>query len=163
MLFLATSGMPRDSTSFGIVHTFPFNDIITANKIAFVENCQDKFTIDEAIQCLNYIDNILRPRRNRYVHDMWNYDEDSEQTERFDYSVRIQKSQSRKPLSVSFLKIHPVEKDELWATVREVRTYTGHLHALQLCFHDVEDAREKLRKSPPQRLFLPSQPGKLGP
>jgi len=163
MMFLAVSGMPRDSTSFAIAHTFDFSDILMANKVAFVENCQDTSVIGEALSCLNYIDNILRPRRNRFVHDLWNFDENSERAERFDFSVKIQKAQSHKPLSTTMVQIHPMEIDELWTTVKEVREHGALLHTLQLAFSDLDNARERLRKSPPQRRFLPSPRGKRDP
>src|SRR3954464_161577 len=68
MLFLKVSGMPIDRHSFNIVHALSFNDQLTAIKIAFVgRRSADPRKVEMVLRIINYIDNTLRPRRNRNV------------------------------------------------------------------------------------------------
>jgi hypothetical protein len=163
MLFLKVSGMPTDRHSFSIVHALSFNDQLMAIKVAFVGRSKDHRQVALALRIVNYIDNTLRARRNRYVHDLWNFDEDSERAERFDYSVRFAKAQSREPLDVHALTITQENIEDLWLTAREVHEYQKALYDLQDCFNGRAGALEALLKSPPPRRFLPTQPEKPDP
>jgi hypothetical protein len=162
-LFLLVSGMPPDRHSYAIVHCLPFNDQLTAIKVAFVGRARDPRLTETAIAAINYIDNILGPRRNRYVHDLWQYDDYEQVAERFDRTVRIARPQSRKPLEVTALKITQEKLDDIWTTVREVKEHADVLYDLQKCFLGHDGALEALLKSPPQRRFLQAQPGKPDP
>jgi hypothetical protein len=163
MLFLKVSGMPADRYSFSIVHALSFNDQLMAIKVAFIGRAGDPNLVKLVLRIVNYIDNTLRARRNRYVHDLWNYDEDSEQAERFDYSVRFAKAQSRQPLDVPAMDITAESLEDLWMTVREIHEHSKALFRLQDCFNKREGALEALLKSPPQRRFLQAQEEKPDP
>ena len=163
MLFLKASGMPIDRYSFSIVHALSFNDQLMAIKVAFVGRAGDQKLVDFALETINYIDNVLRGRRNRYVHDLWNYDPYFERAERIDYSVKIGRPQSRQPLDVPAMSITSDSLDDLWLTVREVRDHSVLLNDLQGCLNREPGLLEGLLRSPPQRRFLRAQPGKPDP
>lgn len=161
MLFLKASGMPIRRDSFGIVHCLDFRDLIRANRVAFVEQTRDRPRItDFAFDTFDYIENILRNRRNRYVHDLWGYDFQSEQVERHTYGPWIFKAQSRQPRDWLPFDIHAEDLDALWATVREVRDHSSIIQDLQDTFIPAfADRLERLLQSTPERRFLRPQAG----
>jgi hypothetical protein len=170
MLFFKASGMPMDNrASFGIVHCLAFRDLIAAIRLSFVENTKSRPDVTKfALDTFHYIDSILRLRRNRYVHDIWHYDEQAERVERVTYVPRIRKPQAREPLDWTPMDFNADDIDDLWNTVREVRDHSDILRELQDAFNEVYPAEAKARleellKSPPQRRFLPHQSGKPSP
>jgi hypothetical protein len=71
VLFIAVAKMPQDNFSLAICRTLAFRDMIDASKVAIISRFQNDAWIDAVKAELNYIDNDLRPERNRLVHDQW--------------------------------------------------------------------------------------------
>lgn len=164
MLFFKASGMPLDNrASFGIVHCLAFRDLIAAIRLSFVENTKSRPEVtDFALDALHYIDSVLRIRRNRYVHDIWHYDDQADRVERVTYVPRIKKPQAREPRDWTPMDFNTENVDDLWATIREVRDHSNLVRGLQDAFNgsmpEALPRLETLLKSQPQRRFLHPQP-----
>lgn len=162
-LFAAAARMPFDDTTYAIIHCLPFNDQLTAIKVAFVKNAKEPRLVGPVIEAINYIDNTLRPRRNRHVHDSWFYNDWDELALKYDSTVRISKTQSRKPLEVKAGSITQESLEDLWSTMLEIKQHADFLYDVQDCILGNADKIEVLLKSQLQRRFLPAQQGKPGP
>ena len=120
---------------------------------------------DFALETFNYIDNVLRNRRNRYVHDIWGYDFQAEWVQRTTYTPKIYRPQSREPRDWTPMDIHSDESlEDLWATVREILDHSETLKTLQDAFNPGRGAViARLLQSPPSRQFQPPQGGTPNP
>lgn len=161
-LFMVVAGMPSDKNSFGIAHCLDIRDQLNAIKLAFVATPRDRRLTEFAVSTINYIDNVLRVKRNRYVHDSWNVEPYTGTVERTNYTPRLYRPQSRQ-FDWSPLDIAEENLGDLWLVVREVKEHASVLSELQLCFREREGALEALLSAPPQRRFLQAQPGKQNP
>src|SRR5690606_4163946 len=133
-----------------------FREILKALRLIFVERTRDNSALtDFAIEAFNYIDNVLRLRRNRYVHDIWGYDCQAESVSRTPYTPTMSKPPSREPRDWSPMDIHSDESlDDVWATVREVDEHSQALKELQDAFNPGRGAViARLLQSPPSRRF----------
>jgi hypothetical protein len=151
MLFLQISRMPHDRTSFGIAHILDVREQIAAIKLAFVAKSGNAKLVDAVHSIMNYIDNVLRPWRNRFVHDPWYYSDQIGAVERFSRTPRVFRPQAHQPREWTPLEISENELSLIWKTVRDIREYQRVLYDLQDCFRDKQRAISKLLRSPPKQ------------
>jgi hypothetical protein len=73
MIFSLVAGIPRGPERT-MVHCLDVRDLMVAIRIGVIATATPRTTpwANEVVFAMNYIDNTLRPRRNRYVHDsLW--------------------------------------------------------------------------------------------
>lgn len=152
MLFFNASGLKPDRMGFGIVHCFGVRELLTAVRLCIIDNADGTIKA-AALGHLNYIDNELRPRRNRHVHDPWHYSDQTGTVDRIDYTPRI----SKQPLRWETAEWSSSEDPaELWELVREVRRCDALLYTMQDALKAKPDAVASLLQAPPlQRYPLP--------
>lgn len=96
LLLGALSGMKRDAHTLAILRCFGFRDQLTAIKMAASCRVSNEGLADLIIDAVDYVDNILRPRRNRIVHDRWSESATGRlEALRWDMTPRLQRAQSR--------------------------------------------------------------------
>lgn len=142
--------LPYDQTAHCITANTDIRDKIEMLKgIAFLRKPSDAW-FEEMLTTLNTIDNDLRPKRNRYVHDVW-LDGDAKSTKKMTRKTIISKPQAfKRALSTS--QLTEVGKDEVWDLVREIVLTTM---KLGLLIQLRDEASEGPR--PPKRRRAPSQ------
>ena len=73
-LLLRTLRMPDDVGSDLMLRCFDFRDQLSAIKVGVALMMIPDMVIDEVVETVDYIDNTLRLRRNRLVHDQWSHE-----------------------------------------------------------------------------------------
>jgi hypothetical protein len=137
-------------------------DVIKAVRIGAVASAntdEEHAWANSLVEALDYIDNQVRPLRNRYVHDPWiNL---LGEIRRVTTSPRLVKVQSFGRRTVEYDKLHPGNKKELRTLISEIKRYDIWLWDMYYWREgDPPPSRaypslEKLlSKRPPQRLPL---------
>jgi hypothetical protein len=131
-------------------------DLITAIKIGAVATSateSERDWADEIISVMDYIDNELRPRRNRYVHDYWWTEEGGVLTG--NSSPKLVKPGPFQRRTVKHYDIKPVDIADLRALLREIQAHEAWLWTLyawkEIVPRDPEKvplARRPLRRFP---------------
>ncbi len=70
-LFMTVADLPDSDWSYAMVRSLGFRDQINAIKVGTVARNISEATEKKILESMNYIDNELRNRRNRLVHDEW--------------------------------------------------------------------------------------------
>jgi len=158
MLFIQAARMPLDRESFGIAHTLDIRDQLSAIKLAFVAKKKDRLVAEFGIKTINYIDNVLRPWRNRFVHDGWTYWRETNSVARFNWNPRIFRPQANEPYDWSPVETAEDELPIILTTICEVSEHAAALADLQFFFHGGgRSVLSKLLRSPPARTLQPRQ------
>jgi len=114
------------ANSKAIVRCFDFRDQLAALKMALVTRVKNEQAIDALFQSIDYIDNTLRIRRNRYVHDLWFLgdmpDREGIQVFRSSYTAKIFRPQAKQPRALKFDMRHEL-LDDMIQTVEEIRLH----------------------------------------
>lgn len=82
----------------------------------------DRF--EEFDKLLKHIDNELRPRRNRYIHDIWVSTGSGEDPLKVDRRTKMGRYEQNGPLVPIQKQDVPVGVEELWEFVREIQKAT---------------------------------------
>ena len=102
---------------------------------------------------MNDIDNLIRPERNRMVHDHWIYE--NEQMRRKTLRPGFKKPQAFQ-LECSTDHVEPIEVDDIWRLVEDIETSRGKLIASHSRYYDL-DIDEQLREFEARSLHLEEQ------
>lgn len=160
---LTLAQMPEDQTSYYILRCFDFRQHLTALKVAAVERFERQECTDAYLETIDYIDNVLRLRRNSYVHDTLYPSVDGEPVQSMKMRVRIVQPQSRQPRQTQFGPLVDLSLDDLLKTIEEVRHHGLYLNAI-LSYHGHPDwSPKEMLATPPQQRFRNLPPGKPHP
>jgi hypothetical protein len=88
--------MPDDPISDFVLRCIDFRDQLTAIKVGVSCMMIPDTVVEEVIGTVDYIDNTLRPRRNRLVHDQWLDERGALHANRMAVAPKVIKPQSRK-------------------------------------------------------------------
>lgn len=102
-----------------------------AKTLGFIKKPDDKW-FKELQELLNYIDNELRIKRNRYVHDLWFFEE--EKMKKMQFVNAIKRPQSWKPLELLTHSETEVQPSEIWKTADQILDATLKLNSISLLF-----------------------------
>ncbi|MFL6689848.1 MAG: hypothetical protein ACJ8IR_06640 [Alphaproteobacteria bacterium] len=149
-----------------ILTLFEFRDLAQATKLGIVDHIEDSECVDALISTIDYFDNTLRSRRNRFVHDMWY---GGTAVKREHQSAQIVRPQSFRPREWAWKREEIMELEELTLTIEEIREHSFFLKELWIAYAERRNAEEweeewtvkgRLARQPPQRL-QPLPPAKL--
>ncbi len=148
------------SFSRAIVRCTDFRDQLSALKLSAVANIDDDKCIDALISEIDYIDNTLRVRRNRYVHDSWFLgtvkSEPGIQVFRSSYAMTIKRPQARQRRELTWDMRHEKPGD-LAILVEEVRAHADYIRLIILSLGKRRVGLKRLLSKPPQRRILRPQ------
>jgi hypothetical protein len=159
--FICAAGMDRNvSGALSMVDCLDFRDKIASVKIGVVARAKGQSTrewAEEVIDTLDYIDNTLRNRRNRLIHDKW--DPHPKGATRIVFAPRIYRPQARKPLTLMAAQSYFETVEDVELVAKDIANHDEWLGRLRLW-------RYGGRRSPiatllaerPLRLVLPLQP-----
>lgn len=164
MIFGLVAGMPEGRVR-NMVHVIDIRQLIAAIKIGVVATTTPTIQhwTDEVVFAMDYIDNTLRNRRNRYVHDsLW---DGHWGIMRHTRQPRLERAQAHAPLRVSS-QVRVESLADLRATLKGVRDTWQWLEQLEYARKRLttfpERPREQLEALRPQ--LLPQAPtGTLPP
>ena len=112
-----TGAKAREALEISLSHCDTRQRIATAKALAF--EAMDGDTYDEIEQLLNVIDNQLRQKRNRFVHDEWEIDGDEIVQRKHGAIVQNVQSRERKMFW---------SKDQRYSSVEEVHAFASDVH-----------------------------------
>lgn len=141
MAFAEIAQIPEALRS--MVTALSVRDQIAAIRIALVtianQNEHERYWCGQMGECLNYIDSVLRPRRNRYVHDyMW---EGVYGVMRSSQTVKIRTAQSHQAPQIEHdVRVELIE--DLRETVKGVREAWLWIEQLLVLRQHVAQARQ---------------------
>lgn len=78
----------------------------------------------DLLKLVDYVDNTLRPARNRYVHDAWVTRAEGPPL-RLEAAMRIRKAQAHSPLVVETINLKPTDIEEMWSIIRRIGLAAG--------------------------------------
>lgn len=166
-LYASVSGMPIGAVSAHMTSCLELRDVMKALRIgAIVDTESDpdgRRWAEALIESIDYIDNTLRPMRNRLVHDSWYVDLD-DSVYRFTYAPRIVREQARQPLKVTpghKTKQTPREGQLLVKEILAQADWLSNLYKWRI--NRERYPVEALLSERPQLRLLPDQPGKPNP
>jgi hypothetical protein len=143
-----------------MMRCYALRDHLTAIRIGAVASGQNQAWIDAAVDAVDYIQNVLVGRRNRFVHDHWIRisvgDADTPGVGLINYTPKVKRVQSRMPRVMIPGSFTRHELSEVTNTTDEVvahRIYLGHLISY-FDWRPDERLPEPLA-TPPRRRFLP--------
>jgi hypothetical protein len=120
--------LPRDQTSNCITVNADIRSKIEMIKgIAFIRKGSDAW-FDEMLILLNRIDNELRPKRNRYIHDLW-LGATGNSTEKMTRRTVLSRPQAFQR-NLSTFQMSLAGKNEVWDFVKEIVMATFALNLL---------------------------------
>ena len=164
MLFVTATRMPTDGrASFGIAASLDLRDSLAAIKIVLVDRGPMDGATEIAIGVIDFIDNVLRPRRNRLIHDSWTFRRDEETqaliVERIDWTPKIRKDQAFAARTWKHLAFTEEAIDELWNFIAVCQEMARETYRIQGLLTGDPAAKEELLRSPPQLHLAPRPPG----
>jgi len=159
--------MPDSSDNIPILRCFAFRDQLAAIKYASVAWVTDDHRCEQIIQTIDYIDNVIRPRRNRLVHDRWaEVDLDGEVARRWPESVKIVKQQSHQRREFSFTPPETEDLESIENMAEEIGAHANYLMGLYLAVYFAtqgEGAAQRAKwPEPPTRLPREEKPHPSG-
>jgi hypothetical protein len=100
-LLRSAARMPSDEPSDLVLRCFDFRDQLAAIKVGVASMpTLSEMVVDEIIEVVDYVDNTLRPRRNRFVHDQWIDQRGLSEAFRVQVKPKVVRPQSRKRRTV---------------------------------------------------------------
>lgn len=149
-LLRAVAKMPDTDGVDAMLRCFDFRDQLSAIKVAAVASSLSETAIDLIVSAVDHIDNILRPRRNRVVHDLWIQTPDFEVAYRVETQPRIHRPQAHMPR-----QIRDNQTQEHWQDIAnsrwEVVAYGDYVSRLARYIDaPTDDALRALLAEPPQ-------------
>jgi hypothetical protein len=148
---------------WGMIDCLNPRDIMQAVRVGAVgkaSNDADHLWADTTVNALDYIDNVLRSLRNRYVHDPWWVDP-TKGVIRANTSPRLLKGQAFQNRKVEFVRLSHGLEEELHLLIGDVKAFDGWLWRLADWLERWRtDPRAEallealLAEQPPQRLPL---------
>jgi hypothetical protein len=154
-LFAFTAGMVSPPY-WPMIDCISTRDLVTAIKVGAISVASDaaeRDWADEVVSLMDYVDNELRPRRNRYVHDHWIADprRGVMQSSRTPRLVKAGAFQRRR---VQTYNVTPGDLTALRSIVQEVRAQTDWIWELAGWQDIPREGREPMPLAErPQRQF----------
>jgi hypothetical protein len=158
-LFGVVAGMGIDPALATMIDCLDFRDRIKATRIGAVATSEaPPEWAEELVEALNYIDNDLRPMRNRYVHDLWRSHDDGSVL-RLTAAPALYRAQARQAYSVRYGDITTESIKAVRVLIHDVKAFTRWLWDL-FSFRDRMDnpSLKALLARRPRRRLLPYQP-----
>ncbi|MDX9998599.1 MAG: hypothetical protein WCY15_12860 [Phenylobacterium sp.] len=146
--FVGALRMPEEDASYAIANCIDFRDQIRAIKVAIVAFKMPPDWAEEVIESLDYIDNILRLRRNRYVHDRWDVNPLTWEVYRTNRTPKIGKPQSRLPRRVEEHQRAVQSLSDLEETIQAVQDEGCVLMSLALMMDSPSDYETERERTP---------------
>lgn len=128
-VFSSVAGMPKDATG-NMVRCLAPRDVLAAIKIGVVAQDVERtrFWTNEVLLTVDYIDNVLRNRRNRYIHDgMWH----SQLGVLRSLKPKIHQAQARAQKALRH-EARVENIDDLRATLKSIKQIDDHLWRLMI-------------------------------
>lgn len=97
--------------------------------VGFLKKIDDKW-FEELKIVLDLIDNDLRNKRNRYVHDLWTFDVTTYVVQKVQWKTVIKRPQARKALELTTLHKTDVSVDDVWSASNAISDAAGRLALL---------------------------------
>lgn len=152
--FINVSDMRVTAKAYAIVRCLDMRDIYKASKVAIVFAWTDEKLRDEALDVITYIDETLRPARNRCVHDRWVTHHSLMETRRYNHTPKIRKPQSRQ-IAVEEVSISVPTAQELENLIYDIRHQASYLNAIMMCVRQHPHfPREDTLRERPQRRYV---------
>ena len=166
-LYVAVSGMPVGGVSAHMTSCLDLRDIMNALRIGAIVATESDTVgrrwAETLVDSLNYIDNTLRPLRNRFVHDSWYVDLDKG-VSRFTYAPKIVQGQSRQPKTVTPGQTAKQDPREGRLLEKEILTQSIWLSDLYIWYFNRDRwPIEALLSGQPAQRLLPRPPEKQSP
>jgi hypothetical protein len=125
-LIASILAMPFDDTSQALTANISFrNKIQVLLAVGLVKKPDDEW-YENLRTLLNQTDNNLRVRRNRCVHDLWNYEGGG--FTKYEIRPTIKRPQARKQLELRSFHASELRPEEIWALGREVSDVWAAVH-----------------------------------
>lgn len=155
--FINVVDMPVTQMAYSVARCIDIRDVYEASRIAIVEIWDDHRLRDEALSVITYINQTLRPARNRCVHDRWFFHPSLMETRQYDHTPRVHRPQSRQ-FAVKNIRVSTPMTEDMDNLIYDIRHQAAYLNALMMCVkqHPNFPARETLQERP-QRRYLPRQ------
>lgn len=164
-LLAVLSRLPRNQTSLAILRCFAVTEQFAAIKVAAVGTLRGRSLASEIVEAIDYIDNTLRPRRNRLVHDTWEEGPPySWSALRVNLTPKVKRPQSHRPRKLHLSAREAETIDGIIDTEHEIDSYAEYLDALMLAVVKPRSwPPAKRRAARPPRPFLRHPPGRPDP
>lgn len=147
-----------------VLRCFEFRNQLAAAKLGIVAQINDPACVEAMVSTIDYIDNTLRTRRNRYIHDEWWRSDQPNKAQRHQWGARIFRRQSHKPRDWHWFLSEETPLEDLIVTTEEIRIHSGYLTDIMWAWYcatevgdDPQYYRDLLEAQPLQRL-RPLQP-----
>lgn len=121
-------------------------------KTLIVTTGQSAEWMDEALRWLNMVDGQLAPKRNRIIHDDWDFDDATPQL--IDRRAKVGRSQSRQPLSLVIEMKSEASPAYIASVIEDIALCTT---AITFMVFDILDSRGSEPK-PLEETFLGAMP-----
>lgn len=135
-----------------ILRPVDVRDQLASIKIGALFSSLSKRWTESVVDTANYIDNDLRPLRNRYVHDHWFVDVDGVTVYRLEISLTLRRPQSREALNLYAKAPTEVPIEHMWILANEMRLHARYLAALCQMAHKFGEQMTRQPRRPPRRL-----------
>lgn len=150
--FIFASGMPPGNISFAICRALSFRDLLAASKVALIARFTNDVWIERATSEINYIDNHLRPERNRLVHDQWSLDEDG--PVHLNVSPKLYRPQAHMHMHLQIAKVYGPTSQQILAVAEEMAIASSELDGLA-DLSPLSEAEFSASHSTPRERLLP--------
>lgn len=133
-------------------------DQIKAIRIGVINRCQPGDFLERVVTSIDYIDDGLRPARNRFVHDIWSPTKDTGKAIRADLTPKAIKSAGTGIREVQAWKSQYVRIDEIREVITDIVNEQQYLVKILKCFQNPQNRTLPARLAePPPRLHLVRQ------
>ena len=158
-LLVQVAKMPDVIASDLVVRCFDFRDQLAAIKVGIAGwyTLSDK-AVDEVIETVDYIDNVLRPRRNRVIHDLWEDEAGSKHALRMSTAPKVVRPQAR-ARRIVWLEAEPELFTDVFYSAKVIGLHAGYVARLTTYLR-TPTGREFLEltsRRPERPLFRPQQ------
>jgi hypothetical protein len=138
-------------TQIAIVNTIAPRDLMRAVKMALIESDRIQIIKDIGCDTLDYIDNELRPWRNRYVHDRWHHFLDDGDIARWSDTPTLKRAGAHRPLQLEPFSIVYDDVSRVYELAQNVTIYAYYLSRIGAAYvGGVEEAEALILGQPPQ-------------
>ncbi|MBA4795459.1 hypothetical protein [Phenylobacterium sp.] len=144
---------PNDDVSNAMIQAFDFRAQISAIRLGAVARELPSGWAELIHDEVDYIDQTLRPRRNRYVHSMWLRSSEGELW-RVDQTPRVYRAQAKQPLSWAGRSVVTETISAIRETVAEIDAHGGFVFQLasDLSWPPLPDLAARLGEQPRRAL-----------
>lgn len=150
---LQLSEMPPHHVSYFILRCFNFRDQLLALKVAAIERFHHEGCLEAFLSSIDYIDNVLRVRRNGYVHDPLFGAVDGSLIKTMKMKIKITRPQAHQPRKVALGQLQELSIDDLIQTTEEIRQHAKYLSSIMHYYRNQSQSPDELLATPPKQAF----------